>query len=86
MSESVVHDREAHRFVVTVEGEEVYVVYREADGVVDFVSTFTPPGLRGRGLARLVVDAGLAWARGEGKEVRGSCWYVEKVLAEEKAG
>ena len=85
MSVQVEHDREGRRFVVAVEGEEAYVLYRETDGVVDFVSTFTPPALRGQGIARAVVDAGLAWARAQGKEVRGSCWYVEKVLAEEAA-
>jgi len=85
MSVQVEHDREGRRFVVAVDGEEAYVVYRETDGVVDFVSTFTPPALRGQGIARAVVDAGLAWARAQGKEVRGSCWYVEKVLAEEAA-
>lgn len=86
MSAHVEHDREGGRFVTRVEGAEAYVVYREADGVVDFVSTFTPPQLRGRGIARAVVDAGLAWARAQGKEVRGSCWYVDKVLAEEASG
>jgi predicted GNAT family acetyltransferase len=86
MSEQVEHDRAGQRFVVRVDGEETYVKYRESEGVVDFVSTFTPPALRGRGLARRVVDAGLAWARGEGKGVRGSCWYVDKVLSEEGAG
>jgi predicted GNAT family acetyltransferase len=86
VSPSVEHDREGRRFVATVDGAEAYVMYRESDGVVDFVSTYTPPPLRGRGIARAVVDAGLAWARAQGKEVRGSCWYVEKVLTEEAAG
>ena len=47
-------------------------------------STFTPPELRGRGLARVVVDVGLEWARSEGKNVRAGCWYVAKVLEEER--
>lgn len=81
----VTHDREGKRFVAEVEGLEVYARYREPDaGTVDFVSTFTPPQLRRRGLARAVVDAALAWARAEGKEVRASCWYVADVLREEK--
>jgi predicted GNAT family acetyltransferase len=83
---TVTHDAKAGRFVAAVDGHEVYTRYRHADDrTVDFVSTFTPPELRGRGLARVVVDAALAWARAEGKEVRASCWYVAKVLEEEGA-
>jgi len=81
---TVTHDRAAMRFVAEVDGLEVYTKYRHVDPTtVDFVSTFTPPELRGRGLAREVVDAGLAWARAEGNEVRASCWYVAKVLEQE---
>jgi hypothetical protein len=81
----VTHDEQARRFVAAVDGHEVFTKYRHVDeGTVDFVSTFTPPELRGRGLARVVVDAGLAWARAEGKDVRASCWYVAKVLEEEQ--
>lgn len=81
---TVTHDPEAGRFVAVVGGHEVFTIYRHVDeGTVDFVSTFTPPELRGRGLAREVVEAGLAWARAEGKTIRSSCWYVSKVLEEE---
>lgn len=84
---TVTHDQEGGRFVAAVDGHEVYTRYRDVDaGAVDFVSTFTPPELRGRGLAREVVNAGLAWARAEGKEVRASCWYVAKVLQQEGDG
>jgi predicted GNAT family acetyltransferase len=81
----VTHDRAAKRFFADVAGQEVYTRYRDVDaGAVDFVSTFTPPELRGRGLARAVVEAGLAWARSEGKDVKASCWYVAKVLEQQR--
>ncbi|MCA9752489.1 MAG: N-acetyltransferase [Gemmatimonadetes bacterium] len=84
MSPEVKHDTEAKRFVVAVDGHDVFTQYRDVDAdTVDFVSTFTPPELRGRGLARVVVEAGLAWARAQGREIQGSCWYVAKVLGEE---
>ena len=83
-SVTVTHDEAAGRFFAEVDGQEVYTKYRHVDeGTVDFVSTFTPPELRGSGLAREVVDAALAWARAEGKQVRASCWYVAKVLEQE---
>jgi predicted GNAT family acetyltransferase len=78
------HDERAARFVLEQDGQEVYTKYHETDETIDFVSTFTPPDLRGKGLARRVVDAGLAWARERGKSIRASCWYVDKVLKGEK--
>lgn len=85
MSIAVVHDEAAHRFAATVEGQEVLVDYSVGpDGTVDFHHTYTPPGLRGRGLAAVVVDAALAWARAQGRTVTASCWYVREHLAKER--
>jgi predicted GNAT family acetyltransferase len=50
---------------------------------VDFRGTFTPPELRGRGLAAEVVGAALAWAREGGKRVIPTCWYVRRHLERE---
>jgi len=79
------HDEPGRRFVVDVDGHEVTMSYGMLDaGRVDFRSTFTPPELRGRGLARVVVAEALAWARGRGLEVIPSCWYVREYLEKEK--
>jgi predicted GNAT family acetyltransferase len=79
------HDTEGKRFFVAVDGDEVTLSYRDVDEhTVDFTSTFTPPALRGRGLARVVVDAALDWARAEDKTVIPSCSYVAKVLEREE--
>jgi predicted GNAT family acetyltransferase len=81
MSTEVVHDRKVNRFSVTIEGATAHVEYREPDAdTVDFLHTFTPPELRGRGVARVIVDSALEWARGEGKRIIPTCWYVRKVL------
>jgi predicted GNAT family acetyltransferase len=81
MSAEVVHDAAEHRFRVTVDGHDVVLDYAVGeDGSVDFHHTFTPPALRGRGLAAEVVAAGLAWAKAEGRTVHASCWYVREHL------
>ncbi len=87
MSEGTVqHDEERGRFFVEVDGEEAYLQYGELeDGGVDFRSTFTPPALRGRGLAAVVVREALKWARSHGKTVVPSCWYVKQYLEKENA-
>ena len=76
----VEHQPERKRFVLPVDGHEVTLSYVPRDGKVDMVHTFTPDALRGRGLARQVVEAALAWAEAEGLEVIPSCWYVAKVM------
>lgn len=77
----VIHQE--NRFVLPVDGDEVVLKYRMlADDHVDFTSTFTPPPLRGRGLARIVVTHGLNWAESKGLKINATCWYVAKLLAE----
>jgi len=75
------HDESAQAFVLTVDGEDVLLRYRRPSaGRIDYYSTFTPESLRGRGLARIVVDAGLQYAEQQALEVIPSCSYVAKIL------
>lgn len=71
------HDREAHRFYVEIEGKTSYLDYTQKDpSTVDYRSTFTPPELRGRGLAGQVVQHALDWARHHEIRVIPSCPFV----------
>jgi len=45
-------------------------------GVVNFHHTGVHPGLRGQGIAALLVEAGLAWAELQGLKVHAGCSYV----------
>ncbi len=86
MIRGIRHDREDRRFVVTIDGAEAYLAYvPAADGSVDFRSTFSPPELRGRGVAAALVAEALSWARNEGLEVIPSCSYVRRYLERESA-
>lgn len=77
----VQHDSQRQAFVLSSEGDEVLLRYRRPDsGSIEFYSTYTPESLRGRGLARVVVDAGLAYAEAEHLKVIPSCSYVAKVV------
>ena len=71
------HDQDEHRFVVAIDDAEAELTYRRVDEhVVDFDHTFTPPALRGQGVAGTLVRAGLAWAREQGLQVIPGCPYV----------
>ena len=86
MSIDVRHDTDGRRFVADVDGYEAYLAYGMLDdGRVDFRSTFSPPELRGRGVAGKIVAKALEWARGEGLTVVPSCSYVAKYLERENS-
>jgi uncharacterized protein len=86
MSIDVRHDRDGHRFVADVDGYEAYLAYgMVGDDRVDFRSTFSPPELRGRGVAGEIVAKALEWARAEGLTVIPSCSYVAKYLERENS-
>ena len=78
----IIKDKQGSRFVITVDGLEVYELYAEDKGTIDLYSTYTPPKLRGRGLAADVVKAALEYAKEKNLKVIPTCWYVRKYVDE----
>lgn len=80
----VQHQPERQRFVLVVDGVEALLEYRMlAADVIDFVHTYVPAALRGKGLASRLVGAGVAHARARGWRVIGTCSYVAAWLERE---
>lgn len=80
----VLHQVEQRRFVIRADGVEALLEYRMlAPDVIDFVHTYTPAPLRGRGLAARLVQAGVEYARAQGWRVIGSCSYVADWLGKQ---
>ena len=76
----IINDKQGSRFVFDVDGLEVYVLYAEDKETIDLYSTYTPPQLRGQGLAEKVVLAAFEYAKEKNFKVIPSCWYVRKFL------
>jgi len=77
----IVHDEAGQRFTLERDGQASYLVYRRrGDSTVDFVSTYTPPALRGRGIAARIVEQALQWAESQGLQVVPSCWFVAEYV------
>ncbi len=81
MEEKVIHEKENKRFVIYVEGNEVYVEYTMDGDILNFHHTFTDPALRGKGLAAQVVRAALEFAKENNLEVIPTCSYVQSFIA-----
>ena len=87
----VIHDADDLRYLIRVgatrhEDNEVVLRYHMRDAkTIDFTSTFTPPSLRGQGLARKVVEHALDAAEANDLTIIPTCWYVEKIVKERRA-
>ncbi|OUS02297.1 N-acetyltransferase [Gammaproteobacteria bacterium 54_18_T64] len=77
---AIVHQPEEQRFLLVIDGHKSVADYRLIGNSVDFSHTYVPDALRGRGVAEVLVRTGLSWAKGEGYDVRASCWYARKFI------
>lgn len=76
----IINDKQGSRFVMNVDGNEVYLLYAQDNETIDLYSTFTPQQLRGQGLAEKVVRFAFEYAKEKKIKVIPTCWYVKKVL------
>ncbi len=72
----VKHDKENESFVADVEGHKAYLSYNIINDKIDFSSTFTPPELRGNGIAKIIVEYAFNYAKANKLKVIPTCSYV----------
>ena len=78
MDIKIKHDIENSQFTASIENNEGQLKYRVLpDGNLDFYSTYVPDAGRGKGIAKMLVDAGVEYAKSENKKIKPSCSYVE---------
>ena len=77
MQSNVRHDAAAGRFTTEVDGQQAYVEYEPADGVMAITHTIVPAAIGGRGIAGTLVQAALDHARAAGLKVAPQCSYAD---------
>ncbi|MBT8385898.1 MAG: N-acetyltransferase [Ignavibacteria bacterium] len=77
-------DVEQNRFVSYVEGYEAVVEYTLKGNVIDLYRTFTPPELRGKGVAGKIVKYALEHAKNNNLKVIPTCSYVRVYIERHK--
>ena len=77
MDIEVKQDKENERFVAEVEGHKAYLSYNIINDKINFSSTFTPPELRGKGIAQIVVEYAFNYAKENNLKVIPTCSYVQ---------
>lgn len=77
MEHDIRHEADRKRFVVYAHGEEAVVDYLvAADGALILEHTFTPPSMRGQGVAGVLVRAAAEYARETGVHIEPRCSYA----------
>lgn len=84
MDVKVIHDTESERFVATINGDEAYAAYTLKDDIIKVYSTFTPPHLRGRGIAKTIVENVFKYAKENNLKVNPICSYVKAFVSRNK--
>jgi len=77
---AVLHNQEAHRFELTVDGHQAVLEYILKGNRIVFTHTRVPPAIEGRGLGSKLVETGLSYANENGLRVRSLCWFVSKYI------
>ena len=80
MNIEVKHDKDSERFVAEVEGHEAYLSYNVYDDIIDLSYAYTPPELRGRGIAKIVVEYAFNYAKENNLKVIPTCPYVRALV------
>ena len=73
-------DKENERFVAEVEGRIAYLSYNIFNDKINLSSTFTPPELRGKGIAKIVVEYAFNYAKENNLKVIPTCSYVRALV------
>ena len=74
------HNEAESRFETTIDGMLSVAEYSTSPGKITFTHTLVPKELEGRGIARKLVEAGLAHARAKSLKVVARCAYVAKFM------
>ncbi|ASP17490.1 GNAT family N-acetyltransferase [Neisseria sp. 23W00296] len=78
---TVTHQPERRRFVLTLEGREAgFAAYEEQNGGWNITHTEVMPEFQGRGLAKILVQALVGHARTHGIALYSSCGYAARFL------
>ncbi len=77
---TVVHNTAAQRFEAGQGASLAECAYIRQGDVLVLHHTEVPPALQGLGLAALLVQAALDWARANGLRVRPTCSYVASYM------
>ncbi len=80
MPNPIQHAKDRNRFELEIDGSVAFVDYLDDGQTLALTHTEVPEALRGRGLAALLVQHALDYARQNRRKVDPQCSYVAKFI------
>jgi predicted GNAT family acetyltransferase len=77
MDIEIKHDKKSKRFVAEFEGYEAYLSYNVVNDIIDLIYAYTPPEIRGKGIAKIVAEYAFNYAKENNLKVIPTCSYVQ---------
>lgn len=83
--EEVIHDEKGSRFYLQSEGKESYLRYEHInDSLINLITTYVPPQLRGKGLASKLAKQALEYAKQNNLKIIPQCSFIRTYLERNK--
>lgn len=79
---TVKHNKNAHRWEATVNGQTAFTEYQRIGPVYDFTHTEVPESMQGQGIGAALVDKAMQDIRAEGQQYKASCSFVNRYANE----
>jgi predicted GNAT family acetyltransferase len=85
MNFTIKHDDKSRKFFTTISGKECSLKYEKInDQLLDFKLMYVPANLRGQGLAEIITEFAIDFARKNGIKIKSSCSFVSEYLSTHK--
>ena len=79
------HKKKRKKIYFNISGEEGILKYKVLNkSVIDIYSTYIPNDLRGKGLAKKLIQKAVRWATKKNYKIKASCPYVDWFLNNKK--
>jgi len=73
-------DLNQNKFIAIVEGHEAYIEFQLEGNILDLQHTFTPRGLRGKGIAGKVAEFAFEYAKNNNLKIIPTCPFIPSFL------
>ena len=84
MNYIVKHNPKSSRFEIDISGKLAYAQYILSNNVMNIHHTYTPPELRGRGIAATITKFALDYCKANGLKVIPECPYTHEYIYQHK--
>lgn len=80
MKKEIVHNGGKHQFEITEGEETAYVAYEEIPDGMDFIATFVPNKMQGKGIGSALAEYALTYAKNRHEKIEATCPFIREYI------